>query len=54
MRPMVKSAVAKLEGKPGTKDVNVDAVDGSIVGVEHENPSAGRHDTTRARPRPRP
>lgn len=44
----------KLAGKAGIEEVNVNALDGSIVGVEHENPEAERHDTTRARPRPRP
>ena len=28
----------KLEGKTGIEEVNVDARDGSVVGVEHENP----------------
>ena len=42
----------KLEGKTGIEEVNVNALDGSIVGVEHENPEAGHRDTTKARPRP--
>lgn len=29
----------KLEGKTGIEEVNVDARDGSVVGVEHENPA---------------
>jgi len=37
----------RLEGKTGIEEVNVDALDGSIVGVEHEEPSARRRDTTR-------
>jgi len=49
----------KLAGKTGIEEVNVNALDGSIVGVEHENPAAGRRDSTRARrpaarPKPRP
>jgi uncharacterized membrane protein YkoI len=44
----------KLEGKTGIEEVNVNALDGSIVGVEHENPAAEHRDTTKARPRPRP
>ena len=35
------------EGKTGIEEVNVDARDGSIVGVEHEEP---RSDSARARP----
>lgn len=42
----------KLEGKTGIEEVNVDAHDGSIVGVEHENPEAEHRDTTKVRPRP--
>ena len=37
----------KLEGKTGIEEVNVDARDGSIVGVEHEEP---RSDRARVRP----
>jgi uncharacterized membrane protein YkoI len=39
----------KLEGKTGIEEVNVNALDGSIIGVEHENPAAERRDSTRAR-----
>jgi len=40
----------KLEGKRGIEEVNVDARDGSIVGVEHENPHPARRDTTHVKP----
>jgi len=43
----------KLEGKTGMEEVNVNALDGSVAGVEHESPPAERRDTTKARPRPR-
>jgi uncharacterized membrane protein YkoI len=44
----------KLEGKTGVEEVNVNARDGSIIAVEHENPATERQeqrrDSTRARP----
>jgi hypothetical protein len=43
----------KLEGKTGVEEVNVNALDGSIIAVEHENPATERQeqrrDSTRAR-----
>lgn len=36
-----------LEGRPGVYEVNVNARDGSIIGVEHEMPAT---DSTRAHP----
>jgi hypothetical protein len=44
----------KLEGKTGIEEVNVNALDGSIIGVEHENPETKHRDTTKTRPRPQP
>ncbi|HTT67336.1 MAG TPA: PepSY domain-containing protein [Gemmatimonadales bacterium] len=41
-----------LAGRPGVYECNVSALDGTIVGVEHEHPRAEHHDTTGARPRP--
>jgi uncharacterized membrane protein YkoI len=41
-----------IEGRPGVFECNVSALDGSIIGVEHEMPAA---DTThRAAPKPKP
>lgn len=43
----------KLEGKTGVEEVNVNALDGGIIAVEHENPAAERReqqrDSSRAR-----
>lgn len=44
----------KLEGKTGIEEVNVNALDGSILGVEHEEPSGQRRDSTPAAAKPRP
>jgi hypothetical protein len=43
----------KVPGKTGIEEVNVNALDGSIVGVEHEGPAAERGKSARAAP-PRP
>ncbi len=43
----------KVEGKSGIEEVNVNALDGSIVGVEHEGPREERAESTRAPAPPR-
>ena len=45
-----------IEGRPGVFECNVNALDGSIVGVEHEMPRDGtrRDSTRRAAPKPKP
>ncbi len=40
-----------LAGRPGVYECNVNALDGSIVGVEHEMP---KNDSTRSQPGPAP
>jgi hypothetical protein len=44
----------KIEGKSGIEEVNVNAQDGSIVGVAHEGSAAEPRESTRAAPRRRP
>lgn len=42
----------KIEGTPGIEEVNVNALDGTIVGVEHENPAPARRPAPRPKPKP--
>jgi uncharacterized membrane protein YkoI len=43
----------KIAGKSGIEEVNVDALDGSIVGVEHESPGAEGGERPHAAPKPK-
>lgn len=42
----------KIAGKTGIEEVNVNALDGSIVGVEHENPAPARRPAPGPKPQP--
>jgi uncharacterized membrane protein YkoI len=49
---LIYSWELKIPGHPGIEEVNVDALTGRIIGVEHEADQPARADTTLKRHRP--
>ena len=46
---LIYSYDMKVEGKPGTEEVNIDATTGKVIGVEHESPAQEKKEAAPSR-----
>ena len=50
---LIYSYDMKIEGRPGTEEVNIDAATGKVIGVEHESAAQERKEAAAENPRDR-